>query len=158
MLRPAARPINDFLRQAIALALLTPFAVYCHNPTELEARRDELARHRAMWEAQHVTSYRYTLSRSCECLFPQMTGPAVVEVRSGNLTAQLSGGAAADTSLFTRVEGLFAVVQRAIDENAETLTVEYDPVLGYPKSIGIDYRKEMVDDEFTVILSGFQLL
>jgi hypothetical protein len=87
-----------------------------------------------------------------------MTGPAVVEVRSGNLTAQLSGGAAADTSIFTRVEGLFALVQRAIDENAETLTVEYDPVLGYPKAIGIDYRKQIADDEFTVLLSSFERL
>src|SRR3954468_4026485 len=118
MLRQAARPVHDFLRQAFALVLLAPFLAFCRNPTALEVGRDDLARHRALWASKHVTSYRLTVSRSCECLAPQMTGPAVVEVRSGSLTAQLTAGAAADTTLFTRVEGMFDLVQRALDAHA----------------------------------------
>src|SRR3954463_16170527 len=109
MLRQAARPVHDFLRQALGLILLAPFLAFCHNPTALDVERDSLARNRALWIRQHITSYRLTMARSCECLTPQMTGPAVVEVRDGNLTAQLTAGAAADTGLFTRVEGMFAL-------------------------------------------------
>ena len=158
MLRPAARPVRDFLRQALALVLLAPLLAFCRNPTAIEVERDSLARNRALWTRQHVTSYRFTMSRSCECLAPQMTGPAVVEVRNGNLTAQLAAGAAADTALFTRVEGMFDLIQRAVDARAEVLAVEYDRTLGYPTSINIDYSKTIADDEFSVFVTSFERL
>jgi hypothetical protein len=48
------------------------------------------------------------------------------------------------------VEQLFAVVSDALDGNAHTVTVEYDDDWGYPRSIYIDYDREMVDDELSI--------
>jgi len=47
------------------------------------------------------------------------------------------------------IDGLFDKIQNALDRNAEQLDVTYDPVMGYPTSIAIDYRKQTSDDEIS---------
>jgi hypothetical protein len=45
------------------------------------------------------------------------------------------------------VEQIFSLIQSAITQNAHRVTVSYDPVLGYPRTVVIDYDPAAVDDE-----------
>ena len=39
------------------------------------------------------------------------------------------------------------MIKDAIATNASSLTVKYDPKLGYPTQINIDYDQQMADEE-----------
>jgi len=47
------------------------------------------------------------------------------------------------------VLALFAKVEDAIDRDADRLDVRYDPRLGYPLEIAIDFIERAIDDEVT---------
>ncbi len=70
----------------------------------------------------------------------------------------LSGEAFADSlfGLFYTVQGLFDVVQDAIDSGADEVSVTYDPDLHYPTEINIDRIKGAIDDELRVFASDLE--
>jgi hypothetical protein len=49
--------------------------------------------------------------------------------------------------LFPSVEGLFEIIEEALNEGADRVDVEYDPPTGTPIRIDIDYIEAAVDDE-----------
>ena len=53
---------------------------------------------------------------------------------------------------FPSVDGLFAVLLEAFDEDAHEIRVTYDPQLGVPINFLIDYSQNTIDEElgFTV--------
>ena len=51
------------------------------------------------------------------------------------------------------VEEMFALIQNAIDEKADAITVTYDATLGYPKELWVDYSKMMADEEMSYTYS-----
>lgn len=129
--------------------------------------RGQLSAARARWAAKAPARYRYTFSKSCECM-PETTQATRVEVERsvGNpehITSltYVSGGTAVDgryQALFPTVDGLFAIIQDAIDRRAAQLSVTYDPELGYPRTISIDYEPVMVDDEVLYRASELEAL
>lgn len=56
---------------------------------------------------------------------------------------------------FPDVEGLFAIVQRAIDSGADRVDASYDARLGYPTRIAIDHDVRAADDEEVVLVTAF---
>ena len=116
---------------AVAASVLTGSA--CSSGT---APADELADARSRWQRSAPASYRVTIARSCECL-PEMSGPVVVTVRNGVLESQqyVRSGEAVTTSyasLFPGVDGLFAIIEDAVQNGTRPLVVQYHPTLGYP--------------------------
>lgn len=107
------------------------------------------------WSVRAPSSYQIVLQRShCECL-PAWLIPVRVTVRDGSVQSviDVQTGDPVTTDLYhaMTVEQLFAVVADAIDQNAYRISVEYDQEWGYPRSIFIDYDREMVDDELSII-------
>jgi hypothetical protein len=99
-----------------------------------------------------MTDYEYVYRRSCECK-PQTMEPARVEVRSSVVAAvtyRNTGQAAASILAYPTIDGLFDLIEDAIDRGAAGLMVSYDGVFGYPTEISIDYDLEVADDEFSV--------
>jgi hypothetical protein len=83
-----------------------------------------------------------------------MIGPVVVTVRNGAIESRhyTRDGAivpAEYAELFPSVEGLFDIIETARREGAAQLDVSYDPTLGYPVRIAIDWHATHVDDEVT---------
>ncbi len=68
-----------------------------------------------------------------------------------------SGEAFADSlfGLFYTVQGLFDVVQDAIDSGADEVSVTYDPDLHYPTEINIDLI-DVIDEELLVVASDLE--
>jgi len=111
---------------------------------------------RARWNKRGLTTYRVTSIRSCVC-DPDTLRPMQIEVVSG----QIVGAVFADDQqpvddsirrfLWT-VDKAFDVIQSALDDGADQLDVRFDPVLGYPTSMFIDYERRIADEELRLRL------
>jgi hypothetical protein len=136
----------------IVLALWVAFTASC-------AISDDhgLGAARARWADQHLTSYQITSQTGCFCP-PERTDPIRLVVTGGAIASasyvadQRALGAAILQDQLT-VEGAFARIQDALDRHASDLQVTFDPLRGYPRSIRIDYAKNIGDDEWSLTLS-----
>ena len=116
----------------------------------------------ALWQAQALDSYRYTLQVSCFCL-REMTRPVTIEVRDGEVAAIIytDDGSAADPLLFERhdsIDDLFAIIAEAEAQNPAHLDVTYAEETGVPLSVDIDISEEMADEEIRFQVMAFEAL
>jgi hypothetical protein len=111
----------------------------------------QLQSHRQLWQSQQIANYQYTYVWHCFCPYPANT-PFKVLVKN-KLVASASNLQTnqpleiSELSPVKSIDQLFEVIERAIDRRAEQIDVKYDPQLGYPTSIAIDYLKLVADDE-----------
>ncbi len=107
-------------------------------------------------------SYTYTIRIGCFC--PEdITSPVSVLVFSGKTDSVVyqENGTPATKEVFATIdtiEDLFAIIRNAINDEVDELTVEYDPILGYPASISIDPIKTAVDEERGYTILDFAIL
>lgn len=124
------------------------------NPTETA-----LARSRARWQAQGIRSYRYRFQVNA-FIGPPLTTPVEVVVRDGvpQSVTPLDPAVTIDPAFFARydtIEELFAVIGDAEDRSAPQIDVEYDATNGVPKSVYIDYNRNVADEEFGYTVTEF---
>lgn len=113
-----------------------------------------LSRAQARWQASGLTDYDFTFQRSCFCEF---RGPVLVTVRQGAVQSAtiIATGEALTTAELARVptvDGLFEIAAHALAD-ADRQSVRYDPVLGYPRVIDVDWIATAVDDEESLLAS-----
>lgn len=113
--------------------------------------RAELSVQRERWNAQHIDDYQLTLSRACFCA-PEGAGLVVLTVLDGQPVEWLyflSGDPvdAAWRAVFPTVDGVFDFLEEAIDRGAHAIEVSFDPVLGLPTSLHVDYRAGLADED-----------
>jgi Family of unknown function (DUF6174) len=111
-----------------------------------EQRRLDSARDR--WRRRGAHHYRLRLALRCFCP-SEITAPAVIFVRNGHPLNARSHLRRAAT-----VTRLLRIVQSAIDERVSGLSVRYDS-RGIPRSIGIDSRRQIADDELEYRVDRF---
>jgi len=119
---------------AAMIAVLSAGA--CGNGT---APSEELAAARSRWQRSGPASYTVTIRISCECT-QEMAGPVVVTVRNGTVESRsyVPSGAAVSSQYvgsFPAVEGLFALIEKAMRDGTKPLVAHYHPSLGYPTRI-----------------------
>ncbi|MBT8163933.1 MAG: hypothetical protein HKM97_06440 [Acidimicrobiia bacterium] len=107
------------------------------------------------WTASDIADYDYSFTRGCFCP-EEFVGPYTVSVRAGEIAAASFQG----TDLFDidmleigryeeiakTVDDVFAEIERAL-RAADSVTAEYDPVLGYPTDVYIDWIANAADEE-----------
>ena len=143
---------------ALALLLLASGCGLVSSSQRDEVQR-ELNRNRRLWQSHSVEDYRYVGRRLCYC-GQEATGPVRVEVVDGevvSLTYEEDGEPVVATfaGLWPGFEGVFDIVQDAIDRDAAEIVVEYHAEYGYPTSIGIDYMENAVDEELGYVVEDF---
>ena len=104
---------------------------------------DELTAARKRWEEWGSQSYDLTVRRSCECLYPEATGPVLVRVRDGVVESRTyvvrdEPVDFSEAGLYPDVTGLFRLVADAIHDGF-LAEVDYDPVSGHPVRVLLDY-------------------
>ena len=103
------------------------------------------------WSSVKKADYRYTFQLTCFC--PQdITLPVRVSVSGGEVreVRYVRSGEQADITKFEyylKIERLFEIIQDAIDRGADRIDVSYHAEFGYPKSVYIDQKVTMVDEE-----------
>ena len=110
------------------------------------------------WERSGVAGYGYTGAWVCFC--PEEYRAATqVTVSDGKVTGVASADPGIDTipmpERFVPIEGLFALIQDAITNNAARVEVSYDETYGYPTSLFIDHDERMADEETSFAISSF---
>ncbi|MBW4561987.1 MAG: hypothetical protein KME32_12690 [Mojavia pulchra JT2-VF2] len=130
------------------------------SPAIANSNFGQLKTNRRLWKQQRLFNYRYTLSRSCFCT-AEARGPVVVEVRNGRTTSitSVATGKPVDPELFKQystLAKLFNVIEDAIAKKASSLTVQYNPQLGYPTQINIDYSAQMADEELYLTIEKLE--
>jgi len=123
------------------------------------------------WKTSQITHYRFSLKISCFCGFYDDM-PVIVEVEDnevvsvvdnkGNIVSitENSDGTYNEYAHFAdrfTIEGLFAYVRKALQE-ADEVNIQYDKDFGFPKQIGIDWRKYTVDDEIGLSITNFEVI
>jgi len=114
---------------------------------------------RARWERADIRSYEFRLRVGCFCP-PNIIFPVIMTVQNGvNTDAEYAQEPKEITTDFFKqydtIDKLFEVVQKAIDDRVDSLTVVYESANGYPKSINIDRIKDAVDDEIAFFVESF---
>lgn len=149
----------------IVLALLTGLAALAGcSSTESEAIR-MLKQNEKKWAEQSQffkQSYTYTIRIGCFCP-NDITSPVSILVDSGKTESIVyeDDRTPATNEVFTTIdtiEDLFAIIRNAINDKVDELTVEYDPILGYPVTISIDPNKSAVDEERGYTVLDFAIL
>ncbi len=105
----------------------------------------------ALWTAQGISRYEFTLQRGCFCadLLPMhvtVTNGVVVDVRRENSLGESLPES--DWASWPSIERLFAITAEAIARPAAQVNAEYDSVRGFPHTIYIDQAANIADDEF----------
>jgi hypothetical protein len=119
---------------------------------------DELAAARGLWLEADLRNYSFTLRQLCFCP-PEITEPVLIEVRNGEIEAVSRPGSHSpldppSVDDWVAVEGLFDLVQSAIDRDGDVIEVEYHPEFGYPMSAFLDYEQGPSDEELKFEVSG----
>ncbi len=115
---------------------------------------------RAAWVSSGITTYSFTMLRSCLCTGG--TQIARVEVANGNivsLTDETTGApvTAPSDTLFRTFIGLFDLAQDILDRNPDSVTLRWQSQLGHPVDILANFEFQRVDDDLSIRISDVVL-
>jgi hypothetical protein len=156
-------PVVRALRRAVAPLLALPLVAALAGCVIITGHDDDdrhdLDKHRRRWRSANVASYEYEIRRSCGECPAESTEPVRVVVRNRAITSMtyVRTGLPVPAhyyGLFPTVEGLFGIVEDAIDRDAAALSVDYDAAYAYPTFISIDYAVNVIDDEIGIQATG----
>lgn len=117
----------------------------------LDGLAGEVDRQRQIWEAHAPDAYVVELERLCFC-GEAARGPVRVTIQGGGVVSRVYV-ASGDTvpqefsDLFPPVDGLFDILQEAVDRPAANVDVTWDPIWGSPATFFIDYSVNIADEE-----------
>ncbi len=120
----------------------------------------DVATARATWTANRPASYDYTLALSCFCGH-EVRRPVLIAVTGTTVMSRTyaddgSPYPAQFAASFPSIDGLFDLLVDAKARNAARADVTYNPTLGYPVQISLDYRTQVADDELFYTVSAFR--
>ena len=116
------------------------------------------------WRNTGITDYDYSFTRGCFCP-EEFVGPYAVSVRQQAVVrATFQGTDLFDIGILEigrydeivkTVDGVFEEIERALRE-ADSFTAEYDPLLGYPTNVYIDWIANAADEEVGYTIRGLR--
>jgi hypothetical protein len=128
-------------------------------------QQTDLAAGRAAWRAAALSSYEYGYRKFCEC-HPESPPETVVTVRGGQVVGVrhrpvgFTNEVQAEQrnlQFYWTVDGLFELIDAALARGAN-VRASYDPKLGYPTQVYIDYDANFIGDELDVRLTAVTAL
>jgi Family of unknown function (DUF6174) len=155
-IKVADRPLRrgELLKWLHTLDIYVKEEAAKEQSAQLEMAQTKANNAKMLWAEKNIITYTLTQKASCFCA-PEYTRPIKYSVISNSVSADWavytdgSGGAVTGTMVpkLHTVDQAFAMIQDAIDNKAESVTVEYDAVLWYPTSISIDRSRMIADEE-----------
>ncbi len=158
-----ARRLAPLTRATVGAAALA--AVWLGTSTPAAAGpREDLAHARALWKAAGIARYEYGYNKYCAC-HKDNPPETIVTVRDGKVVRVRHRPVGYDREVeaprglqyYWTVDGLFDLVGKALARNAE-VRAAYDPKLGYPTRIYVDYDRKLIGDEVDLRVTRFDRL
>lgn len=152
---PARRSAG--LRLALNAAALSAAVVFASGV----AADAELDAARARWQAAGLAVYEYGYHKFCEC-HRESPPETIVSVRDGDVFRVRHRPAGSTTEVpaadknfdyYWTIDGLFRLLATARERGAE-VRATYDPTLGYPRELYIDYDVSYIGDELDLRLTA----
>jgi hypothetical protein len=140
------------IRPLLPVLLLAALPAGCSDQgPEAPGLQAELEANLVKWLAQRPADYVYEIERLCFCMV-EARGPVLVTVAGGQVVDRTytdgSGDVPADfASLFPAADGLFDIIEEALDRDAHEVLVTWDDETGLPVDFWIDYIEFAVDEE-----------
>jgi hypothetical protein len=130
----------------------------CSDPTSITGEEMELEMARARWDAQQVDDYRMQV----RLVGAWFGGAAVIHVRNGvpvSVEPVDDHYVSAEVwSHYDTVEELFAVLERAVEQDAYRMEATFNARYGLPVDAFVDLIESAVDDEHGFIVETFDEL
>ncbi len=147
--RRSRKPILAIV--AVLAALSMTFLGGCSGDGPAGPDRDRLESNRELWRSQGASDYRYVYQATCFCI-QEAVIPVEIQVTDGSIVSvtAVETGEPADPAFFSgdlTIDGLFATLSAALDQDPARFDVTYDPELGYPRSAFIDFDERVADEE-----------
>ncbi len=141
-------------RLLLLLAIATACGGNATGPAEFGLRSA-----RELWQQAAILDYSVTVERRCVC--DGANRPVVVQVSGGAVvsTTDAQTGDPIDISAlgpYPSVEGMFEILQDAVDTDAHDIIATYQIDLGYPLELQIDFDRSTKDDELGYVTSVFE--
>ena len=114
--------------------------------------QSRLDSNRKKWDSEMASNYQFNFQWSCYCAM-DFVAEANIIVRENRIqnAAFVEGDVPIPRNVaierYQTMDGLFDLLQSAIDEKAYTISAKYHPELGYPSEVWIDYERRTVDEE-----------
>lgn len=124
-------------------------------------RSRDLTTARAKWRSAALSSYEYGYRKFCEC-HPDTPPETIVTVRGGQVVgvrhrpvdyAQEVPGDPARFKFYWTIDDLFDLVAAGFERGA-IVRVSYDPTLGFPTAVYVDYDAQFIGDEVDLKLTS----
>jgi hypothetical protein len=117
---------------------------------------------RTLWNSKNLSSYSYTLQRSCFCPL-EITRAMRLEVRNGSLVSIKYGDSGADVAENLRpnvfkIEAFFDLIDSTLAKGGTVGKLSFDATFGYPTQMNLDPIPLAVDDETNYVLSDLKAL
>jgi len=153
-----------FTRLALlsTLALVSGACAIITGPGDgYDGEQDDLARARRTWNNNRIEDYEFVVRRNCFCALGGVS--VLVVVQNDIVVAREVDGTGAPIPgnlayAYPSIDGLFGVIQDAIDQRAYEIETDYDRDYGFPTDFYIDYRRGVADDEEGYVLVRFRSL
>jgi hypothetical protein len=151
------------MKQWWTCAVVMALSLASCGVTEIDSKgllRERLEAARTQWRNEGYTDYTIVLRRSCtNC--QGGTEPAAVIVRDGarvSATFVETGQPVppGELPLYFTVNELFDFVEEAINADADEMIVSYNPLLGYPSSIFVDFVTETLNEEMAYTVTSVE--
>ena len=126
----------------------------------------ELSRNQSKWQDADVNHYRFQLSVGCFCLFRSQM-PVTVEVKDGEVISivdvngedfPMDDPMSEFALRYATIDRLFSELGSDAVQEADHLTLSFDPTYGFPTEVAIDYMELAADDELYLSVSAFEPL
>ena len=147
-------PFPSVLLGATALCLLAPGC--SDDPITHADVRGRLTQARALWDVKGSDDYDFEFRWSCFC-DPAHVALVRLTVVDGSVQSAIyleddTAVPADQLARYRTIDGLFDLIQGAIDGGADSITAEFDASRGFPTQVAIDYEFGAADEEL-----GFQV-
>ena len=123
----------------------------------------ELDSHLSLWQQARLGDYTYEYNVLCECS-DNFGQPIKVTVTNGEIESVVYAESGDPPVVvlthrgaprYHTIDRLFDMIQDAINDEADQITVSYDSEFGYPTNIEIDSNVNATDDEYTLNATRF---
>jgi hypothetical protein len=162
--------IAFFLAASAGACAATPGGPAPACLSDYRALEQTLRTQRARWDARKLTSYEFRYTHNCFCP-AEARGPFTVTVVDGTVRSAVFLGEGGRNSLMPgdpvtgdalsrlpTVPKIFDQIAEAIAQHACSIEVRYDPAMGHPLDINIDYDLRLADEELRETVADLKAL